>query len=183
MVLPTTRTCGFLQADYGNHLIRGISVASGAVTTLAGNSSAGRANGLGTAATFNNPTGITMDAALTFLLITDFATHLIRRVSLPTGIVTTLAGGATSGRADGVGVAATFYSPEGIAVDASGTFALVVRVESVEDGESGWSDIGSWCSIATPSSTLFFLAGRSLEPPHPTNRRLFWSRDDARGRL
>lgn len=41
----------------------------GAVVTLAGGSSSGRSNGLGTAATFYNPYGITMDAAGNFSLV------------------------------------------------------------------------------------------------------------------
>ena len=47
------------------------------------------------------------------------------------GIVTTLAGGnggTESGSANGVGTAATFYIPHGIAPSADGSFALVVSV-------------------------------------------------------
>ena len=33
------------------------------------------------------------------------------------------------GRADGLGTAASFSSPRGVAVDAAGTFAIVVREE------------------------------------------------------
>lgn len=47
-----------------NSLIRMINVSTGAVSTLAGSALVlGHADGLGTAATFNQPTGVTMDAA------------------------------------------------------------------------------------------------------------------------
>lgn len=59
---------------------------------------------------------------------TDFG--LIRRIDVPTGIVTTFAG--QSGRhvpaADGVGTAANFGSTFGVASDALGEFLLVVSV-------------------------------------------------------
>ena len=40
--------------------------------------------------------------------------------SIALGVVTTLAGGSGSGYVDGVGMAAYFASPEGVAVDSNG---------------------------------------------------------------
>lgn len=59
----------------------------------------------------------------------DTANGAIRIVDVASGLVTTLAGSTsqTYGHADGAGTAATFYNPIGIAMDAAGTFALVVR--------------------------------------------------------
>lgn len=49
-------------ADSGDNLIRKITPA-GVVTTLAGSGSVGSTNGTGTAASFNDPTGVAVDAA------------------------------------------------------------------------------------------------------------------------
>lgn len=58
---------------------------------------------------------------------TDRQAHLIRRVLVSSGAVTTLAGQrGVFGSADGPGVSATFSIPSGIAMDAAGTFALIV---------------------------------------------------------
>jgi len=64
----------------------------------------------------------------------DFGNHILRRVDLTSGLVTTLAGNVSGtvgsdnkGYADGQGSAASFYSPIGVAVDSAGTFAIVVR--------------------------------------------------------
>lgn len=53
----------------------------------------------------------------------------IRRLDLVTGLVLTLAGSPTraAGNADGLGTSATFNSPQGIAVDAAWTVAVIVR--------------------------------------------------------
>jgi hypothetical protein len=79
----------------------------------------GSANGVGTAARFNNPSGVAVDSA-TNIYVADTWNHTIRKVT-PTRVVTTLAGLAgSSGSADGMGNAARFNYPSGIAVDSAG---------------------------------------------------------------
>ena len=106
--------------DYLDFTIRKITPA-GKVTTLAGKaSSAGSADGLGAAARFTNPLGIICDAAGD-LYVTDDNANTIRKIT-PAGKVTTLAGKAGSaGSADGLGAAARFNDPAGMAFDAAGT--------------------------------------------------------------
>lgn len=104
--------------DFGNFLIRKIAV-DGSVSTLAGAfRSRGRSDGVGVAATFNDPYGIAVDAAGT-VYVADTGNHLIRKIS-PEGLVSTLAGSGTAGSVDGVGADASFNRPYGIAVDAAG---------------------------------------------------------------
>ncbi len=108
-------------ADRSNHTIRKVTP-DGAVSTLAGSpGSMGNTNGTGTAARFNYPSSVAVDAAGT-LYVADASNHTIRKVTTPDGVVTTLAGSPGSfGSTDGAGNAARFYSPNGVAVDAAGT--------------------------------------------------------------
>eukprot|EP00964_Phaeocystis_antarctica_P163072 scaffold138547_cov190-Phaeocystis_antarctica.AAC.1 len=56
----------------------------------------------------------------------DRFNNRIRRVDISTGATTTLAGSSPYGvKDDDVGTNARFYHPLGIAIDPSGTFALV----------------------------------------------------------
>jgi sugar lactone lactonase YvrE len=92
----------------------------GAVTTLAGGSTAGSADGTGPAASFNIPSGVAVDGAGN-VYVADTGNSTIREIS-PGGLTTTLAGIAgAQGNVDGVAAVATFDSPLGVAVDASGT--------------------------------------------------------------
>ena len=90
------------------------------VTTLAGTGSSGSANGTGTSASFNAPTGITTDG--TNLYVVDFGNHLIRKIVISTGVVTTLAGTGSSGSANGTGTSASFYYPNGITTDGTNLY-------------------------------------------------------------
>lgn len=104
-------------ADSLNNRIRRISQ-DGVVTTWAG-SAVGIADGLGTAAKFNSPKDIAM-APDGSLVVADYASNAVRRIS-PAGLVTTLAGGIAAGWQDGVGLAAArFWGPIGVTVDKQG---------------------------------------------------------------
>jgi sugar lactone lactonase YvrE len=89
----------------------------GAVSTLAGGKE-GFVDGLGAAAAFNTPSAIALDH-LGNLYVADTGNHAIRRIA-PGGAVTTLAGNGSPGYVDGIGRAAQFNGPVGIAVDDAG---------------------------------------------------------------
>jgi sugar lactone lactonase YvrE len=104
-------------ADFLNHRIRKITP-TGEVTTLAGSGSQGSGDGIGTAASFNSPIGVTVDA-LGNVYVAEYASNNIRKITAA-GVVSTLAGSSSPGFADGVGTAATFNHPSSVAVDATG---------------------------------------------------------------
>jgi hypothetical protein len=108
-------------ADAGNHCIRKVTPA-GVVTTLAGSPTGapGSVDGVGTAARFNRPCGIVSDVAGN-LYVGDTGNQTIRRISAADTSVTTFAGQAGQfGNTDGVGSAARFNNPLGLALDLSG---------------------------------------------------------------
>ena len=109
-------------ADTGNNTIRKL-VFSGTICTvsiLAGTVGvSGTTDGTGSAALFNNPVGIAVDASGNVYLA-DTGNHTIRKVS-SSGQVVTLAGNpGVFGDQNGTGAGALFCGPTGIAVDASG---------------------------------------------------------------
>lgn len=112
-------------ADAGNNTIRAISTA-GAVTTLAGVAgSAGAADGLGTAARFNEPSSLALDNAGTHLYVLDSENHTLRRIVVATGAVSTVAGLAgTPGSTDGSAATARFNFPSGLAVANGGELLI-----------------------------------------------------------
>jgi sugar lactone lactonase YvrE len=111
----TTDGTNLYVADSENHTIRQMVLSSGEVTTLAGTAGAsGSANGTGSAARFYRPFGITIDGGN--LYVADTYNHTIRKIVISSAAVSTLAGTAgASGSNDGLGAAARFYYPWGIA--------------------------------------------------------------------
>ena len=65
-------------ADYDNHRIRAVTIASGAVSTIAG-STKGYDDGIGTAAQFAEPLGITASGANT-IYVTTYGDYCIRKL-------------------------------------------------------------------------------------------------------
>ncbi|WP_184549488.1 NHL repeat-containing protein [Mucilaginibacter sp. FT3.2] len=103
-------------ADYTNNSIRKVQP-DGTVSTIAGKS-VGNVDGTGTAASFNGPRAIAVDAAGN-LYVADANNHSIRKVDI-TGVVTTIAGTGKAGNSDGTGKAASFSHPSGITIDNAG---------------------------------------------------------------
>ncbi|MCE9596778.1 MAG: fibronectin type III domain-containing protein [Spirochaetia bacterium] len=108
--------------DTNNHTIRKVVIATGAVTTLAGSAgSSGTADGIGSAARFNQPYDLTTDGAN--LYVSDSGNNAIRKIVIATGTVSTFAGVAGSqGSADGTGSAARFYFPAGATTDGTNLY-------------------------------------------------------------
>jgi hypothetical protein len=106
-------------ADPGSDTIRKITPA-GVVATFAGTARmSGSTDGAGAAARFNDPLGVATDRAGN-VYVADTGNNTIRRISAA-GVVTTFAGSAgTGGSTDGVGAAARFSAPWGIAIDSGG---------------------------------------------------------------
>lgn len=116
-ILPTgiaTDGKNIYISDLGNHTIRQMVIATGEVTTLAGKAGTpGHADGIGSAAKFNSPKGITTDG--TNLYIADHWTHTIRKLVIATRSVTTLAGQANRyGHRNGMGTGALLRTPNGM---------------------------------------------------------------------
>lgn len=89
-------------------------------STLAGSAGvSGSADGTGSAARFNFPSGVAVDGSGN-VFVADFVNHTIRKITA-IGVVTTLAGTVGGqGSADGTGSAARFNNPQGVAVDGNG---------------------------------------------------------------
>ncbi len=104
-------------ADTGYNTILRVTP-DGSLTTLAGCATCpvGSANGTGSVARFNEPTGVAVGSAGD-VFVADNGNNTIRKMT-PAGVVTTLAGLArSSGTNDGTGSAARFSGPYGVAVD------------------------------------------------------------------
>ena len=101
-------------ADSDNNRIRKIILSTQVVTTVAGDGTADFLDGTGTAAQFNNPSGVAVQGDILF--VTDRNNNRIRKIILSTRQVTTVAGDGTKDFLDGTGTTARFHYPRGVAV-------------------------------------------------------------------
>ncbi len=114
------------------------------ISTFAGSPGVeGESDGAASAASFHGPTGVAVDASGN-VFVADSFNGVIRKVT-GAGQVSTLAGSAGNlGHADGIGAAARFGEPLGIAVDSGGNL-YVTDVETIRK--------------ITPSGSVSTLAG------------------------
>jgi streptogramin lyase len=102
------------------------------VSTLAGAAGmTGFADQPGAAARFSTPLGIAV-APDGDVLVSDNGNAIIRRINVATGAVSTLAGvPQQAGFVDGPAASARFRSPQGLAVDKTGTLYVADSTNSV----------------------------------------------------
>ncbi len=141
----TTDHLGNLFVTDGNsHNIRKIVIATKAVTTLAGGTTAGHVDAVGAAARFNTPYDITYDGGN--LYVAENGNHDIRKVIIGTGAVTTFAGvPGSTGSSDGTNGAAKFNGPVGIDYDGAGN----LWISDTHNDTIRKMTIGGVCSALT----------------------------------
>lgn len=124
-----------------------VNAAYGQVTTFAGSGTPGNANGIGTAASFNFPHKLAINANKD-LYVFDGMNLLLRKIT-PNGTVSTFAGNGLGGNIDGPAANATVSGVWGMAFDYSGNLYIS-------------------CTTAirkiTPAGVINLLAGNYLNP-------------------
>ena len=108
-------------ADTGNNRIRKIST-DGVVSTIAGDGTAGYADGPASQAEFDGPIGVAVDKTGN-VFVADSYNDRLRLIS-PNGQVITLAGSKGPGYLDGPATTALFDTPCGVAVAADGSLIV-----------------------------------------------------------
>ena len=153
-------------ADVTNNRIRKILIATGVITTYAGNGIAGFAGdaGAATSAELNTPARVMLDSAGN-LFIADQANNRIRKVAA--GTITTVAGDSTAGYSGdgGPATSAQFNAPLGIAVDNAGTLYVsdfhnnVIRKLTIADNIFPSTVLGSSSTVQS-----LYLQTTATEP-------------------
>jgi trimeric autotransporter adhesin len=125
LVLDTSGNVYF--SDAGNNRIRKIDIASGIITTIAGNGTQGYSGdgAAATAAELFNPGGLVFDGSGN-LFFADAYNNCIRKINFTTGIITTVAGNGTSGFSGdgGPATAAQMKTPFAVKLDTSGNLFI-----------------------------------------------------------
>jgi len=170
-------------ADMDNNVIREVNLATGIITTVAGNGTYGYTGngGKATAAELASPSGVAVDSQGD-IFIADQYNNAIREVSGASGDITTIAGNGTYGDGGdgGLATSAELADPSGVALDNSGDLliadtdneairqlnlgtgiiTLVAGTES--EGNSGYSGDGGQATLAqlgSPSSLAVDSSG------------------------
>ena len=110
----------------GTNRIRMVASSTGVISTIAGNGDFGPYGdgGAATSAELCNPAGVAVDTGGNYVYVADTYCNRVRKVSLSTGVITTVAGNSsdTNGFSGdgGPGTAAQFYYPSDLAVDVRG---------------------------------------------------------------
>ena len=148
-------------ADRFNNLVRQILVTGGTnvnVSTLAGSGTAAYAEGAGSLASFNGPTGIALNPAASTIFVADTLNHVIR--SITTGGNTSLMAGvvppSNSGSTDGLSTVAKFNIPSGIVADGTSVYVIDTNNQTVRKISAATAP-----GISSPPSSAAVLAGNN----------------------
>jgi uncharacterized alkaline shock family protein YloU len=116
--------------DHYNHRVRKITTSTGVIQTIAGTGTAGYSgdNGQATAALIKNPAGVNLDASLNIYFGDYLGFNVVRKITVSTGIITTVAGiASTSGGYNGDNIqatAASLNSPHDVVLDSYGNLYI-----------------------------------------------------------
>src|SRR5690606_27802922 len=113
-------------ADMGNDRVRKVTASTGIITTVAGDGTIGNSGdgGLATSAAVGSPTAIALDTDGNIYVSQD-SSNVIRKITVSTGIITTVAGdGSFSYSGDGGAATSAGMNPDGVAVDADGNIYI-----------------------------------------------------------
>ena len=119
--------------DFYNHRVRKVTASTGIVTTIAGTGidEYSGDNGQATAAGIKGPYGVNLDSSLNVYFGDFQAYNVIRKVTVSTGIITTIAGiGSTSGGYNGDNIQATaamLNNPSDMVFDSYGNVYICDR--------------------------------------------------------
>ena len=172
----------YISAQY-NYRIRKVTVPTSVITTIAGTGSSGYSGdgGLATSATLNLPTGIAIDNVGN-IYIAGYFNPAIRKITISTGIITTIAGSSSSGYSGdgGPATSATMNRPNGVALDSANNVYIadynnnVIRKVSITTGTittiagtgtatySGDNGPPTSAAINVPASVLVDSYGNAL---------------------
>ncbi len=166
-------------SDAVNHRVRKVTASTSVITTIAGTGVQGYSGdgGQATAALIKYPQCVNLDSAGNVYFGDTFnAYHVIRKITVSTGIISTVAGIGGSGGYNGDNIqatAATLNSPQGVVVDSAGNLyigdAYNNRVRKV-DASTGV--ITTIIGTGTASSTGDGSAATSATINGPTFGRL-----------
>lgn len=113
--------------DSSNGVVRKVAASTGIITTIAGNGTQGYSgdSGPATSAELNTPMAVAVDASGN-VYIADYQNNRIRKVTVSTGVITTVAGTGTSGYTGDGGspFSAEISYPLGVAFDSTGNLYI-----------------------------------------------------------
>lgn len=161
-------------ADAQNHRIRRIAIAAGptaTVSTLAGSGTGAYAEGTGTGASFNLPSGVALSSSGA-ILVSDTLNQVVRSVTTG-GVTSLLAGtpGTSTPFANGLATSATFSIPTGITADATTVYVVdtnnkVVRtIAAATAPVIGGGGQPTAQSVAAGATATFSVSNVSGNPP------------------
>src|SRR5271168_5376593 len=114
-------------AEFNGQRVRKVTISTGVITTVAGTGVQGFTGdgGQATSAELNNPNKVALDSAGN-LYIADFTNNRIRKVTVSTGVITTVAGNGTAGFTgdSGQATSAELNEPSRFALDSAGNLYI-----------------------------------------------------------
>lgn len=155
-------------SDDVDHTIRRLVAATGELVTIAGQAgAAGNNDGAATSARFHGPEGLALDGA-GGLYIADAGNHVVRKLLLASGEVSTVAGLAgSSGASDGVGAAARFDQPLDIAFDGHGNLYVADAGNgAIRRIELATATVTTWAGLPGHRGVLAGALPARLNRPH-----------------